>query len=116
MNNCQEDKLLNALESCKENAEKGYVLAKEATENIDLAIKSISKELTIIINDLQSNNSFNDQPTIKNKQYQAGDYYLFGKQIKLIDNTITDDAYLLMLEDMKTDMYKLYIHLFQEKK
>ena len=57
-----------------------------------------------------------DEESLKNKQYQAGDYYLFGKQIKLIDNTITDDAYLLMLEDMKTDMYKLYIHLFQEKK
>lgn len=52
MNNYQEDKLLNALESCKESAEKGYMLAKEATKNIDLAIKSISKELTTIINDL----------------------------------------------------------------
>lgn len=65
MNNYQEDKLLNALEKCKESAEKGYVLAKEATENIDVAIRSISKELITIINGLQSNNSFNDQPTIK---------------------------------------------------
>lgn len=65
MNNYQEDKLLNALEKCKESAEKGYMLAKEATENIDLAIRSISKELTTIISGLQSDNSFNDQPTIK---------------------------------------------------
>ena len=57
-----------------------------------------------------------DEESLKNKQYASGDYYLFGKQIKLIDNTITDDAYSLMLEDMKTDMYKLYIQLFQEKK
>lgn len=88
MKNYNDDKLLNALESCKENAEKGYALVKESTENIDVAIKSISEELKQKIHDIQSNKSFNAQTTV---QQLVSQLHIIQETYETLPRSIMED-------------------------
>ena len=56
-----------------------------------------------------------DEESLKNKQYASGDYYLFGKRIKMENSTIDKVAYDQMLEDIKGDLFALYVAIFEEK-
>ena len=49
------------------------------------------------------------------KNIQVGDYFLFGKTIKIYNGVISDEEYKEMIECLKTSLYDLYIAIWEQK-
>ncbi len=49
------------------------------------------------------------------KNIQVGDYFLFGKTIKINNGVISDEEYKEMIECLKTSLYDLYIAIWEQK-
>lgn len=50
------------------------------------------------------------------RKIKLNDYYLFGKEIVIENGILDDEEYHSMLEDIKTDLYDLYVRIWKQMK
>ncbi len=94
-----------------------YANAKSPVEYIKPYINAfLSEELKPLVEKMEKKNyEYIDLTKEELKNIQYNQYCLFGKKIEVTNNYISDEDYKNMINDIKGDLFKLYIEVFETK-